>query len=51
LYKESKLVGIQTAEVLSIDRLILNFYLKKGEYFLEKSTVNGEGINYTYISN
>lgn len=51
LSKESKLVGIQTAEVLSIDRLILNFYLKKGEYFLEKSTVNGEGINYTYISN
>ena len=49
--KESKLVGIQSAEMIGLDRLILNFYLKKGEYNLDKSSLNGENIKYPYIPN
>jgi hypothetical protein len=49
--KESKLVGIQSSEVIGLDRLILGFYLKKGEYKLEKSSLNEENINYPYHLN
>ena len=49
--KESKLVGIQSSEMIGLDRLIMNFYLKKGEYSIDKSSLNGENIIYPYIQN